>query len=57
MDKKENNINEQTKEYLDSIKFISEEEIENLDFYETCLYLEKLNVLDNATKGSGDNDE
>ena len=56
MNEKKSSLNEDTKKFLDGIKFIETNDIEKLNFYEACLYLEKLNVLDNATK-VGDHDE
>ena len=50
MMEKENISNDKMKEFLDNINFIPESDIANLNFYEACLYLEKLNVLDNYTK-------
>ena len=44
------------KSYFDNLKFIDDEDIKKMNFYEACLYLEKLNVLDEFIK-DGDNDE
>ena len=44
------------KSYFDNLKFIDDEDVKKMNFYEACLYLEKLNVLDEFIK-DGDNDE
>ena len=44
MSKKEIKINEQTKEFFDSIKFINDKDLGDLNFYEACLYLEKFTI-------------
>ena len=48
-----NEFDKDLKKFFDNIKFIPKEEVEKLDFYEACLYLEKLNALDNMTSGEG----
>lgn len=44
------------KKYFDNLDFISDEDIKKMNFYEACLYLEKLNVLDEFIE-DGDNNE
>ena len=50
---KDKEIVKEFKNFLDNIEFIPKEKVEKLDFYEACLYLEKLNALDNITSGDG----
>ncbi len=38
-------------EILDEIEFLPEAEVENMNFYEACLYLQGLNVLDEIVSG------
>lgn len=57
MGESEKVINEKTKKFLDDIQFIDEKDVQKLNFFEACLYLEKLNVLDNVTKDTGDYNE
>lgn len=45
------------KDFFDNIEFFSSEDVEKMNFYEACLYLEKLNVLDNLTNNGGNNNE
>ncbi len=47
---------EAIKKYFDNLKFIDDEDVKKMNFYEACLYLEKLNVLDEFIK-DGDDDE
>ena len=44
-------------EALNSIEFISQEDVNNMNFFEACLYLEKLNILDELTSNGGEKNE
>ena len=48
--------NEEMQNNLDNVQFLSDDEISDLNFYEACFYLEKLNVLDNFSNGGDINE-
>lgn len=51
----EDKINEQ--ELFDNGPLLKDEDIKELNFFESCLYLEKLNLLDELTGKEGEDDE
>lgn len=48
---KEKTPQEEVDDYFNNMELLSDEEIDKLNFYEACLYLEKLNFLDKLTEG------
>ena len=48
-----NNLEEDIKR----INLLKDDEISEMNFYEACLYLEKLNVLDKIVVNDGDKNE
>jgi len=44
-------------DFFDNMELLSDEEIDNLNFYEACLYLEKLNYLDELTSSEENDNE
>ena len=54
--KEEKEASESIKNYFDNLKFLDDEDISELNFFEACLYLEKLNVLDELIS-DGDKNE
>ena len=58
MDNKKEELSEKAKDFFDSIEFIPNEEVNNMNLMESCLYLEKLNMLDKLSNSNvGDNNE
>ena len=45
------------KKYFDNLPLIDEKDIKDFNFFESCLYLEKLNLLDNLTSREGEDNE
>ena len=56
MTEEEKNASQSIKSYFDNIKFIDDKDVKDFNFFEACLYLEKLNVLDEIIS-DGDSDE
>jgi hypothetical protein len=44
-------------DFFDNLELLSDEDVENMNFFEACYYLEKLNMLDEITSGGGDQNE
>ncbi len=38
-------------DFFDNLELLSDEDVENMNFFEACYYLEKLNMLDEMTNG------
>jgi len=52
---------DELKEFIQQIEYIDDETLENMDFFDTAMYLEKLNQLDQIetelTKNVGNQNE
>lgn len=57
MDDMINEASGEIKKFFDNIQFIDEKDIEEFNFFEACLYLEKLNLLDNISSREGEDNE
>ena len=57
MDDMINKASGEIKRYFDNLSLIEEEDIKDFNFFESCLYLEKLNLLDSLTSKEGEDNE
>jgi hypothetical protein len=57
MDEKINEASGEIKKYFDNLPLIDEKDIKDFNFFESCLYLEKLNLLDSLTSREGEDNE
>ena len=57
MDDMINKASGEIKKYFDNLSLIEEEDIKDFNFFESCLYLEKLNLLDSLTSKEGEDNE
>lgn len=57
MDENKEQVPQEVVDYFDNMELLSDEDIDNMNFFEACYYLEKLNMLDEMTGGEGNNNE
>lgn len=57
MEEKINEASGEIKKYFDNLPLIDKKDIEEFNFFESCLYLEKLNLLDSLTSREGEDNE
>ena len=57
MNNKITEASDEIKKYFDNLPLIDEKDIKDFNFFEACLYLEKLNLLDNLTSREGEDNE
>ncbi len=51
MDENKEKIPQEVVDFFDNMELLSDEDIDNMNFFEACYYLEKLNMLDEMTNG------
>ncbi len=57
MDENKEQVPQEVVDYFDNMELLSDEDIEKMNFFEACYYLEKLNMLDEIAGGEENNNE